>query len=253
MKNKITTAAVTGAVLFGSVVGAGTAFAATDTPDASGHRDNHPQGMFGQGHGERPALFGTVTAINGTTLTVTGKENPRQSTAEGTYSVDASNAKVTKDHADATVSSIAAGDMVMVAGTVNGTTVTATMIHDGIGPKPEKPAFEGNGQPVVGGTVSAVSGSTLTITNKSNVSYTVDGSNAAVVSKGATAALSSVAVGDAVVVQGAVNGASVTASTIIDNGTIQTGAAASGNGQESRGHGFFGAIGGFFHSLFGFF
>lgn len=251
MKNKFTTAAVTGTILLGSVVGAGTAFAATDAPDAGSPGDNHPQGMFGHGHGERPALFGTVTAISGTTLTVTGKENPRKSTAEGTYSVDASRAKVTKDHADASISSIAVGDTVMVAGTVDGTNVTATMIHDGLPSKPKAPAFEGNGQPVVGGTVSEIRGSTLTITNKGNVTYSIDGSNATVVEKGATSTISSIAVGDGVVVQGAVNGTSVTATTILDQGARPTDS--STNNGEPHGHGILGAIGGFFHNLFGFF
>ena len=107
------------------------------------------------------------------------------------YTVDATNAKIYKGSATTTVSvsGIAAGDTVMVQGTVSGTNVAATVIRDGIGGMmgiqpgmPGKgfghgasstpsttPIIQGNGEPVVGGSVTAISGTTLTVTNASNV------------------------------------------------------------------------------------
>lgn len=115
------------------------------------------------------------------------------------------------------------------------------------GNMPLSPIMQGNGQPIVGGTISAVSGNTLTLTNKSNVTYTVDVSAATVYKSNATSSVSNLSVGDKVVVQGAVNGSAVTASTVVD----QNASANAANSDKKLG--FFGAIRGFFHSMFGFF
>jgi len=227
----------------------------------------------------KPGIVGIVSAVSGNTLTVNGKtgfgfgggfgENgknkPTNTSATTTYSVDATNAKVTKNNAASTVSTIAVGDTVMVQGTITGTNVVATMIRDGvmpgrgaIGDKPgtgqktpdQNPlsTITGNGQPVVAGTIASISGSTLTVTNKSNVTYTVDATNAKIFQgKNATATLANVKVGDNVVVQGTVNGTSVTASTVIDQPVLVT------TGTPVKPHvGFFAGIGQFFGHLFGF-
>lgn len=189
------------------------------------------------------------------------------------YTVDASNAQVIKNGASSTLSSIATGDMVMVQGTVNGTNVAATMIRDGMpgsmgghefgpGGRPMPMTargtspIQGNGEPIVGGNVTAVNGVTLTVTNASNVTYTVDATSAKIVKNGTSSAIASIATGDNVIVQGTVNGTSVTASSIIDQGSgSQTnsgqGSGASAGGSHST-FGFFGAIGNFFKHIFGF-
>ena len=80
----------------------------------------------------RNGVFGTVEAIDGTTITVDGRQGT--STATTTYSVDASNAKVIKGTATTTasISDISVGDRVVVQGTVNSDdTVIATTIIDG--------------------------------------------------------------------------------------------------------------------------
>ncbi len=166
-----------------------------------------------------------------------------------------------KDHATSTLSAIAVGDMVMVQGTVNGTSVTATKINDGMmmnhmgkgggAPMQSPQAIQGNGEPVVGGTISALSGSTITLTNASNVTYSVDASAATVFKDNATSSISSLATGDKVIVQGTVNGTTVTASSVIDQGASSTPAA--GTSMPHQAPGVFGAIGGFFHKMFGFF
>jgi membrane-bound inhibitor of C-type lysozyme len=82
-----------------------------------------------------PGVMGTVSSVDGTTLTVTGFGRPDSAsstnTATTTYSVDASGATVMKDNATSTVSAIAVGDAVTVRGTVSGTSITATSIFDG--------------------------------------------------------------------------------------------------------------------------
>jgi hypothetical protein len=232
-------------------------------------------------------VVGTVSAVNGSTLTVTSKgmmrpepmheasgTKPTVATTATVYTVNASNATIYKNKVTSTIASIATGDTVMVQGTVSGTSVTATVIRDGIGGATGKTGMpgekdfargasstlplspiKGNGEPVVGGNITAINGTTLTVTNASNVTYTVDASSATIVKGNATSSVSSVAIGDGVVVQGTVNGTSITASSVIDQGT--KGQDASSTSETSASHtnfvsGIFGAIGGFFSHLFGF-
>ena len=223
-----------------------------------------------------PGFFGAVSAVSGDTLTITQKVRPNATTtAPVVYSVDATNAKVMKNGTSSTVSAIAVGDMVMVQGTVTGTNVVATVIRDGMGgmmggrggfmggkgfghgstSMPAVSPIQGNGEPVVGGSVTAVNGDSLTVTNASNVTYTVDVTNAKIVKGGATVTVSGIATGDNVVVQGAVNGTAITASSVIDQGST-TGAPSGGNGagipHQNPNPGFFGSIGNFFKHIFGF-
>jgi hypothetical protein len=265
---------------------------------SAGGNGHFGMGAGGMRGGMAPGVFGTVSAVNGTTLTVTatnfagggfrhGSSTPTTSGATAsttTYTVDASSATVTKNGASSTISSVAVGDKVMVRGTVSGDSVAATAIMDGVpaggmGPggmrggqwmssstrptstRAMAPAFQGNGEPVVGGTVTAINGSSLTVTNTSNVTYTIDGSSATVLKGNVTSSLSAVSVNDNVLVQGSVSGTSVTATTIIDQGvprTPQNGsstASGSGGGKGPGGFvgGVFGGIGSFFQHLFGFF
>ncbi len=226
--------------------------------------------------GMMSGIFGTVTAVSGNTLTVAASAWPKaSSTAQTTYSVDATNAKIYKGDASTTisVSSVAAGDSVMVQGTVSGTNVAATVIRDGF-PRPvggpampsgerrigqgasSTPPITGNGEPVVGGTITTISGNTLTVTNASNVTYAIDVSGATIVKNGTSTAIANLSTGDSVVVQGTVNGTSVTASSVIDQG-VKAASASSTTKSSGGGFGFgfggiFGAIGGFFQHLFGF-
>ena len=160
----------------------------------------------------------------------------------------------------------------MVMGPVSGTTVTANRIMDGLPPMGERknedkqdkqkegdekndaPVFTGNGQPVVAGSVTSIAGSVVTITNKSNVTFTIDTTNAKIEKTGAAATISDIAVGDMIVAQGAVNGSNVTASTVMDQGVkpaeVSTPTTQPQNPPARKG--VFGAIGGFFGKIFGF-
>lgn len=189
--------------------GAGAAgLASAQTADTTG---GAPQGMHGRG----PGVMGTVAAVNGTTLTVTGKDST-------SYTVDVSNAKVLKASegtapAAASLSDIKVGDTVGIRGTVSGSSVTATEVMDGIGGRGmmgERGGMHGKG-PGVMGKVTAVNGSTLTITNTDGTSYTVDAS-AAKVSKTTDITVSDIQIGDTVGVMGTLSGSSVKAVHIMD-------------------------------------
>jgi len=266
-----------GAVLAALTLGS-TAFADT-TLNVSASMNHQGRGGWGAGMNmggkNMPGVFGTVSAISGTTLTITSKAGPRTENGSSaatpiTYTVNAGTAVVTKDNATSSLSSVTVGDTVMVMGTVSGTTVTATSIHDGMGMMmggmrgdhmkngTSTPiTITGNGQPVVAGTVSTISGSTITITNKSNVTYTIDASSAKFQKAGVSAAvLSNIAVGDSVIVQGTVNGTAIVAVSVIDQGIVNTSTSQNGNPQPEGGpmgaKGIFAGIGAFLHRIFGF-
>lgn len=211
----------------------------------------------------RHGVFGTVTAVSGNNITLT--ETDIRTKAVTTFTIDASGAKVLKDGTSSTVAAITVGDSIMVEGTVTGTTVKATTIRDGkaterLGDKMEKhgdrpatpppPVVTGNGQPVVGGKITAINGSSFTMTNSSNVAYTVDASAAVVAINNTKSTLSALTVGNSVVVQGAVNGSAITASSIRSSGVKPATAGTSSHASAPRG--FFGGIGAFFGKLFGF-
>ena len=244
------------------------ALADTTTPangPAGGWTAHLGGGMNRGGRGMmKPGVFGTVSAVNGNTITVSGKTGFGTTATATTFTIDATNAKVMKAGATSTVSSIAVGDMVMAQGTLTGTNLVATMVRDGImkggmhgvpggtpGSQPVSP-IAGNGEPVVAGTVSAVNGQTLTITNKSNVTYTVDATNAKIVQGETTVTISSVVTGDNVIVQGTVNGNAIVASSVIDQKAATTTTNASGTTTPPAHKGFFGSIGSFFSHIFGF-
>jgi len=255
------------------------AFAATNTPPT---RNNRP-GMVNGGirQGMKPEFIGTVSAINGSTITMTSKQGfglggfvgrnassspktaPTITPTTVIYSINTTNSTVIKNNATSSVSNISVGDTLMVQGTLNGTNITATNIRDGImnslgrdngannrGDFASTTSLvEGNGQPVIAGTISTISGETLTISNKSNVSYSVDATNAKITQgPNNTVSISNLTVGDNVVVQGTINDTSVTASSIIDQ--TKPGAATS-TPQKPRA-GILGGIGQFFMHLFGF-
>jgi hypothetical protein len=240
----------------GPMMHVGATTSTTGTPTTGQHTGQWMQ------HAMNNGIFGTVTAINGDTITVQSKMFTRGTssasttpvTPSTTYTVDATNAKVDKDRAASTVSNIAIGDNIVVVGTVSGTNVTATTIHDALALNGGVKGANGgaaallssDGQPVIGGTVSAVNGDTITITNKGNTSYTIDVTNAKITKNGTTSTASNIAVGDSLLAQGTVNGTSVTAVNVIDsvNTTSTT------NGTTTTHKGFFGAIGNFFAKIF---
>ncbi|HWA32074.1 MAG TPA: hypothetical protein VG694_01315 [Candidatus Paceibacterota bacterium] len=248
--------------------------AATPALAENGNAGDHPRGswfghFWGGMHGGMggadhmvPGIFGKVTAIDGNNISVAGKQGFGQDAADVTYSVDASNAKINKDGNPSSVSDIAVGDSLMVLGTVNGTDVAAKLINDGMpvrhaddsnnssdNPVAIFSGIAGNGEPIVAGTVSSVSGSNIVITNKAGT-YNIDASSATITKPGVSSpSTSDVVAGDTIIVQGAVNGTNVTATSVIVQNNEQP-MGSSGNAPPHKG--FFGSIGSFFVRLFGF-
>ncbi len=201
----------------------------------------------------RNNFIGTVSNVSGNTLTIVsrpgfgkpGLDNKGPGTT--TFTVDAANAKITKRNATSSISNVAVGDIVIVQGTLNGTNITATIIRDNIGLErnaTSTPPFTSDGQPITAGRISAIDGQTITIANRSNVSYTIDASSSKILQGRNESDISTLKTGDTVIVQGAVNGTSISASTILD----QTKPINSNNSRP----GFFGRIGQFFMHVLGF-
>ena len=115
MKNKVRRF-LAGSVLLGTFLTAGTTFAAT--PKANDRMKMRA-----------PSYIGTVSTIDGNTLTIFSKMR-NSSTTKKTYTVDATNAKIIKEGTSTVISNIAIGDVVVVKGKVNGTIITAKSIRD---------------------------------------------------------------------------------------------------------------------------
>lgn len=174
-------------------------------------------GMPGMGRGMmngKNMVMGTVASINGTSLTLTGSNNT-------TYTVDASQAKLMGGMMTGTglsLTHIQVGDKLMVVGTVNGTTITAKTLAD--------QSFEGRN--IFSGSVTAVNGSTLTISGRAKsgtTTYTLDVSGATI-TKGmmknqTTIQASDVVVGDHVSAVGSLSGSTVHATNVVDMGVFK--------------------------------
>lgn len=166
-------------------------------------------GMPGTKGSFRNMIIGSVSAISGTSLTVTGTNGT-------TYTVDASQAKLMQGMgARLSLSNVQTGDKVMVMGTINGTAVTAKRIND--------TSFMGRN--IFSGSVTAINGSLLTISGRDKTSYTLDAS-AATITKGrpnasTTLGIADIKVGDRLTAVGSLNGSSVSATSIFDAGQFQ--------------------------------
>jgi hypothetical protein len=173
-------------------------------------------------HGTPPAAAGTVTAVSSNTITVTDKRTGTSYIVDGSsatidkFTPPASGTKPTTKPTPTviTLSQIAVGDNVTIEGTVNGSNIVATKITDGM-------MFmgagmgRGSGSRGAMGTVSAVNGSTITLTSKNGTTYTVD-AGSATVKKVVDSSVSSIAVGDTLMVNGSTSGTSITANNIVD-------------------------------------
>ncbi len=71
-----------------------------------------------------PGIMGTVSSINGDSITLVGKNGT-------TYMVLAKDAKVMKVGTTAQIGAISKGDNLLILGTANGSTITAKKIFDG--------------------------------------------------------------------------------------------------------------------------
>jgi hypothetical protein len=199
-------------------------------------------GAPGAANGWRRGLgtFGTISAIDGSTLTVTDRAN--QATKVVTNSKT-----VVRTTAEAEVGDIAPGDRVVVTGPTSGSTIAATRVVDmgddtsggpfgggigqGGGNTPNGQFRPGNGEgtpPNRGdgfanrgdfalGTVTKVSGTTITIKTDDGSSTTVTTSSSTTITKTRTSSVKALRVGQSVVVRGTTSSdGTVTASMISD-------------------------------------
>lgn len=164
-------------------------------------------GMRGDG------IHGTITALDGSTITVEGRNGT-------TYTVAASDAEVRvfkegEGPVDTSLSDLSVGDMIGVRGEVDGTRVTATGIMSG---HLERGMMGGHGRGRHGvmGEVTEVDGSTITVKNYAGTTYTIDAGEATV-SRVVTGALSDIVVGDRIGVHGTLNDGTVDATHIMDD------------------------------------
>lgn len=79
-------------------------------------------------NGYNKVVIGTVIAINGTTITL--KSKVRFNGEVTAYTVDASNATITKNTHTASGLGIAVGDTVIIRGTITGIIFAAKVIND---------------------------------------------------------------------------------------------------------------------------
>ena len=91
--------------------------------------------MMNDREGKADGVIGTVSAVSGSTITVSVRTHMASSTPT-LFTVDATNAKIFKGSATSSVSDILVGDRVAVKGEVSGTSVTAKVIRDGGVPPP---------------------------------------------------------------------------------------------------------------------
>ncbi len=106
------------------------ASAATDTATAPIGDDRPMMGPPAPGmHG--PGVHGTISSIDGSTVTITNKDGT-------SYTIDASDATVTK-MVESGLTDLSVGDEIGVMGQVSGTEVVAKHIMGGIPPRPEGP------------------------------------------------------------------------------------------------------------------
>lgn len=155
-----------------------------------------------------PGVLGTVTAKSGSQLTVkAGKDGT-------VYTVSAADAKIRiPGKGDSVLADISVGDIVLVQGDIEGTSIEASMIVDARLPKGAILKKDMSG---IAGMVTEVSGTTIIVKGKNDVTYTVDADQARIRSEGDDEAeVSDISVGDIVIVQGKVDNTSVDATAII--------------------------------------
>jgi hypothetical protein len=226
---------------------------AKSTGAAAASSQNGGSGQLGGAAGFRGLNRGTITAINGSTITM--------KTSDGTsVTVKTTSATKTTAQVSSSLSKIAVGDHVVVTRSTSGSKVAATRVSDsgtasatngfgggfggGAGGTPPTGNFPSGGAPPSGaptgapsgsstgqrpggfptiGTVTGVNGSTFTIKTASGSTTTVTTSASTTYSATETSSLSALKVGDTISVQtgsrptnGATQSTSITATSITE-------------------------------------
>ena len=163
----------------------------------------------------RRILEGTVTSVGTNGSLTVEKTNGTQATVQ-----TSSSTTVKKDGKPAVMADVTAGTMIAAKGTWDSASSVFTASKIAIVKKlhPIRNWMANLfAQHVVNGSITAISGSTLTVQSENGTSYTVNTSSAKFLAKSQTAAsLSEVKVGDKVHIFGNISGTSVTAEIVHD-------------------------------------
>ncbi|OGG60260.1 hypothetical protein A3C89_00660 [Candidatus Kaiserbacteria bacterium RIFCSPHIGHO2_02_FULL_50_50] len=277
--------ALVGTMVLGS---AGTALAAQEGQDnGQGKGRGQEMRLEKQEGGERgrsdegrpmDRIIGEITALSGTTLTLTIKGPEDESK---TLTVDASSAtfeKITFDGTMATgtrptpvtqtISDLAVGEKVAVRidddedVDEDTTSVVATVVTELSGDMPERPVMMGGERPAsstkqmmdpgkrgIVGEVTDMDGDTLTVKAMNGTTYTVTASDAEVKNRTTTETLSDIAEGDRIAVRGEITDTTIDATMILTD--IPAAPADKNADDKGKERSFFGKVGSFFGKLFG--
>ncbi len=139
-------------------------------------------------------VSGKVTAVNGTTITLSGKDG-------ATYTVNAANATISAENRTLAITDIKVGDTLKVKGTLTGSTIVATTIRDKSTAQRELETKLSN---LRAGIVTAVNGSVVTITRFGTGTTSTVNTNASttIKVKGGATSTSAITPGSAIVVVG---------------------------------------------------
>lgn len=164
--------------------------------------------------GMMPIAMGTVGYGNGNIITVYGNDGR-------TYTVDVSDSSFyDPDNNVMHMSDIYAGNRLMIYGTMSGDRVRASRIINGAYNDNYYNYHQSNSRDIVGaiGTVTAISGNTITLRGLNNTTYTIDATRATITKIPATGMrINSISVGDALLVVGRMTSSNIIRATrIID-------------------------------------
>ncbi len=200
---------VAGAMALGAVIAPSFAFAqtSTSTPESQAGMSVHSKTFTRKEMVARAGrgVSGTVVSVNGSSIVITDRKNT-------TYTVDATNAKFGGMGVEnsLTLAGILVGDKINARGTISGTTVSALSISD----------MSYVARTVFSGKVTAINGTSITLSQKNNTSLTVN-VGSATVTKGfgknaKTIAIGDIVVGDRLTAIGTLSGTTVTATKAED-------------------------------------
>jgi len=176
----------------------------------SGETNRIQQPYTGFMIGQRGGMVGTITAMNGNTITMKSMKGT-------TYTVDATNAQVLVDGKLSSLSSLAPNDQIHVHGTraATATTIIAQMIMKGdIASIPRVQTAT---------QIQSIHGNTLTFTDAQGTTYTVDATNAKITVDGKDSTLSNLAKNDIVLIQGIRTGNNTITAHMIAKGILLEG------------------------------
>lgn len=194
-------------ILGGAVAG----YAQLSSANEGGAGIGFMRGMMG-GRDEGHGIHGTITAINGSTLTVD---------VDGTaYTVNVDGAEfhtfADGEVSDATQGDLAVGDSIGVRGEVDGTTVEADHVMEGDMKFGDRGGMRGEmrGGRGVMGEVTKVDGNTITVEGRNGKTYTVNATEAEVL-RTVEGSVSDIKEGSRIGIHGDVDGTTVTAERIM--------------------------------------